>query len=308
MKLKASIFIPTKNAGNGFYQTLNQIEKQKEKDFEVIIVDSGSKDNTIKVAESFQEKLNLKIYKIPPEEFGHGKTRNLSLKYAKGEFIVFLTQDAIPYNNEWLSKLLENFKDPKVAGVFSRQIPNKNARITEKFFYHNYFPNKKISKSKKKELLFLRDIFFSNVSSVIRKNILKKYPFCESVQMCEDQEWAKKVIEKDYKTFYDSESIVIHSHDYNLKQTFQRYFDTAISLNQITLGGFRNFTKIGAVYMAREFKYVLKEKPSYLPYLFLYNTSKILGTTLGMHEKKIPCFLKRRFSMHKYYWKNKSNL
>ena len=225
-KIKISIFIPTKNAGKEFEKTLNQISIQDNKSFEVIIVDSSPTNQTIKITEKFKDKFPLKIYKIPPEEFGHGKTRNLALKYSSksSEFIVFLTQDAIPANNRWLSNLLSNFKDAKIAGVFSRQIPKKNARITEVFFYKENFPNKKIIRPSKNYNIFPYNIFFSNVSSAIRKDLLEKYPFDETLIMSEDQKWAKTIIQKGYKTIYEPKSIVIHSHNYTLKQTFQRYF------------------------------------------------------------------------------------
>src|SRR3989344_1625703 len=302
MKLKASIFIPTKNAGKGFYRTLNQISKQKEKDFEVIIVDSGSKDNTLNITEDFQRNLDLKIYKIFPEEFGHGKTRNLSLKYAKGEFIVFLTQDTIPYNDEWLSSLLENFKDEKVAGVFSKQIPNKNARENEKFFYNFYFPNKKIIVNSDR-LSLLNTMFFSNQSQSFGKSILIKYPFNESLIMCEDQEWAKKIVEKGYQKVYEPRSNVIHSHNYSLMKTFQRYFDSSYSFNQIL--GKKDFIKYrdkAGPYLIEELKYIYKNNPLLLPRIVIIDFIKMLATDLGKNHQIIPLSLKKRFSMHKYYW------
>lgn len=308
MKSKISIFIPTKNAGRQFHHVLNQISNQKEKDFEIIIVDSDSTDQTLEITKKFSEKFKLKfpikVYKIKPEEFGHGKTRNFALKYANksSKFIVFLTQDAIPANNQWLSSLIENFKDKKVAGVFSRQIPKKNARETEKFFYNYYFPDKKIIKLNKKYSLFPENIFFSNVSSAIKKDLLKKYPFDESLIMSEDQKWAKDVIEKGYKTIYEPKSAVIHSHNYSLKQIFQRYFDSTMSLNEIEKGNFKNFIKIQIKYFLNQYKYVLNKNTFLVPYFILYDISKNLGAIFGLNEKRLPLFLKKTFSMHKYYW------
>src|SRR5437868_2013527 len=98
MNMKASVFIPTKNAGKKFNQVLARVFAQKEVDFEVIIVDSGSKDKTLSIAKGTQAR----IYEIPSQEFSHGKTRNLALRYAEGDFIVYLSQDAMPADSFWL--------------------------------------------------------------------------------------------------------------------------------------------------------------------------------------------------------------
>jgi len=301
MKLtKATIFIPTKNAGKQFYQTLNQISKQREKNFEVIIVDSGSTDKTLQIAENFKQKIPMRIYKIHPKEFGHGKTRNLSLKYARGKFIIFLTQDAIPLNNVWLSYLLSNFKDKKVAGVFSRQIANKKSMITERFFYECYYPNKKIISPNPKNFFF-ENIFFSNVSSSIRKSVLKKFSFNESIIMCEDQDWAKRIINKGYKKIYEPKSIVIHLHNRNLNQTFQRFFDSTVSMKEITGDNFKEYLDYASANLLKEISYVLYNKPLLMPYLIVYDLAKITGTQFGIHNKRLPAFVKKQFSSHRDY-------
>jgi len=305
MKPKTSIFIPTKNAGEDFHKILQQISIQKEKNFELIIVDSGSTDNTLKIAEQFKEKFPIKIYEIKPEEFGHGKTRNLSIEYAKGEFIVFLTQDAIPYNDFWLSSLLENFKDSKVAGVFSKQVPRKNAREIEKFQLNYYFPNKKITISNNEKNL-LNKMFFSNASSCVRKNVLIKYPFNEELIMTEDQEWAKRIIQRGYKKVYEPESIVIHSHNYNSKQTFQRYFDSAVSLNQILKIDFKKYVSSAKKYPIKELRYTFKKNVLLVPRVIFENIIKVTATKLGKNHQKLPLSLKKTFSMHKYYWINRN--
>lgn len=294
-----TIFIPTKNAGNNFNKVLQQISKQKE-NYELIIVDSGSTDETLKIIDNWENKIPLKLYQINPKEFGHGKTRNLSIKYAKGELIAFLSQDAIPKNELWLTNLVKNFNKKNIGGVFSKQIPRLNANLTEKFFCQQNYPNHQIIRPLNNKNT-LDNIFFSNVSSCMRKELLQKFPFNEKLIMSEDQEWAKTIIENNYQTIYEPSSIVIHSHNYNLNETFQRYFDSALSLNQI-FGKFNNFTSKGSRYMRKEFYFILKNKPLFIPYLILHNITKILATTLGINEKRLSKSLKKKFSMHKYYW------
>jgi len=196
----ASIVILTKNAGSDFQDTLGAIYAQKYSGkFGVIIVDSGSTDNTLEIAQTHPTK----VHQIKPEGFGHGKTRNLAASLATGDYLVFLTQDAVPATDKWLSNLIRNLKDSKVAGVYGRQIPRRGTRPMESFFLNTKYPLAKVVKSAGRGKLDMRTIFFSNANSAIRKEIWEKYPFDDSLIMSEDQEWARKVLLAGYEIIYD---------------------------------------------------------------------------------------------------------
>ncbi|GAI52085.1 unnamed protein product [marine sediment metagenome] len=100
------------------YSILTFIYDEK---FEVIIIDSGSTDKTIEIAKEYP----VRLIQIKPEEFGHGKTRNYGADISEGEYLVFLTQDAIPFDNNWLRYLISNLEDENVAGVYNKQIPRR---------------------------------------------------------------------------------------------------------------------------------------------------------------------------------------
>jgi len=298
MKPQVSIFIPTKNAGPEFSVVLEKIFNQKEKKLEVIIVDSGSTDQTLEIAARFPAT-NIKI---KPEEFGHGKTRNLALKYSNADYIVFLTQDAFPQNELWLTNLMINFTDEQTAGVFSRQIPRKGAREIQRFFYAYYFPENKIIRPQK-EFNSIQNRFFSNVSSCIKKDFLMRHPFNDTILTTEDQEWAKRVTSLGYKTVYEPKSIVVHSHNHNLRQIFKGYFDSASALCAITKQEYGEFKKGSMRYFYNEFMHVLHKKPTEIPYWMIINVIKIPSIFLGLNQKKLPLYLKKKISINKYYWK-----
>ena len=118
--MDASIIILTKNAGESFGALLRCVFSQKfDGSFEVLVIDSGSVDDTLVVAQTFPTK----ITRIKPEEFHHGKTRNLGAELASGRILVYITQDALPLSNDWLKKLTDSFSEPNVAMVVGRQIP-----------------------------------------------------------------------------------------------------------------------------------------------------------------------------------------
>ena len=119
--------IPAKNAGEEFALTLEVIPSQADIEPEIIVVDSGSTDSTVALARRF----GARVFEVPPESFDHGRTRNLGLSKASGEFCVLLSQDAVPVGETWLSKLLEPFSDSHVAG--SRRSQSWRRTRTEPF-------------------------------------------------------------------------------------------------------------------------------------------------------------------------------
>jgi glycosyltransferase involved in cell wall biosynthesis len=87
--------------------------------FEVIVIDSASTDGTWELVKS----LAVKPICIQPNEFNHGQTRNLGAHQAKGRFLVFLVQDAVPVNDTWLERLVTAAEYPGVAGSYGRELP-----------------------------------------------------------------------------------------------------------------------------------------------------------------------------------------
>lgn len=115
-KVKLSIIIPNYNSSKSIGNTLHSLIDQRVPIYELNVIDDASMDNTLE----YEKKCPIKIFKILRSEFGHSKTRNLGAKLARGEYLVYITQDAIPANNNWLANLLVNLKKEDVAGAFGR--------------------------------------------------------------------------------------------------------------------------------------------------------------------------------------------
>jgi len=184
--------------------------------FEVIVIDSGSQDDSVAIV---KENKNIRLVEIGPDEFGHGKTRNLGAKLAKGDFLVFLNADAIPQDRSWLSSLIEEFaKDDKIAGVYSRHLPRSGCHLYMARDLQISMPAHKIEKSQVERLDYF---LFSTVSAAIRKDIWSAIPFLDEILIAEDQNWAVRVLQGGYKLVYTPASLVQHSHNYSLKELFR---------------------------------------------------------------------------------------
>jgi len=249
--VKASIIILTKNAGENFKKLLDKIYVQKSGyDFEVIIIDSGSTDDTLVVASEFPAR----IIQIQPHEFHHSKTRNLGAREAQGEYLIYITQDACPLSDMWLETLINNFKDPNVAGVYGRQIAWERARPSDKFFYSYFYPDKRIILSKEDaadnlEDFYLNNVFISDVNSALSKKAWEIINFSDDIAMAEDKYWAIETLKAGYKIVYDQKAAVYHSHDYTLKTAFQRRLNDGMALKQIAGLHNANKNKINKIYL-----------------------------------------------------------
>ena len=212
-----SIIIPTKNSGKTIDKCLDSIYQQDTLDnFEVIIIDSGSKDNTLDIIRSYDQ---VKLFQIKPEAFGHGKTRNMGAEKAKGKFLVFLNADAIPENNQWLNQLIQPFtENHQIAGVFSRHLPQKECHLFMVRDLLKAMPDESLIRSKP-GLTNLS--YFSTVSGALKKEIWLKIPFENDIVIAEDQKWARAANSMGYQIAYQPLSRVIHSHNYGLRELFE---------------------------------------------------------------------------------------
>jgi len=301
-EVEASIIIPAKNGATHLAKNLELIYAQSyPHPFEVIVIDSGSVDGTLDIVKRYSAKL----VEIRPEDFGHGKTRNLGAKLAEGKYLVFITQDAIPATDRWLSNLVRNLESPEVAGVYGRQIPRELTNPAEQAFINMLYPAHKIVKSIKQGKIDMNTIFFSNVNSAIKKDVLQRYPLLENLIMSEDQEWAKRVLLNGYEIIYDPEAAVYHSHNFGLRTVFQRYFDSGVSLGLIATDEYSSgrFIRNGFNQVREELKFLVRNGyVKWIPYASLYDLSKFMAVSLGKKERYLPVAIKKRLSKHSYYW------
>ncbi len=215
-KRDVTIVIPTRNEEANIGKCLEAIFDQDTGcRFEVIVIDSGSTDKTLEIVRRCP---GVRLIQIRPEEFGHGKTRNLGADLSDGEFIVFLNADALPVNQNWLTPLLDCLKrDGQVAACFSRHIPRKDCDLYMVRDIQDSMPEQPMVRARVGSLDFM---IFSTVSAAVRKEVWQEYPFNRDILIAEDQDWARQIIERGYKIAYVPDSLVYHSHNYSLGELF----------------------------------------------------------------------------------------
>lgn len=294
MTFNLSIILLIQNGGSRLELLMESLKRQKfSGSFEIIAIDSGSEDGSLEIL----EKYNTRIFRIKPEEFHHSKTRNLGAQKANGEVLVYLTQDALPINNDLLEKLVKPLKEPEVAVSYGRQIANHDAKDVNKFFYSYFYPDEKKVLSKElannPKKFYINYIYVSDVCSAIKKEVWNDLRFTDDVPMSEDKDFALKVLKAGYQIVYEPGATVYHSHDYSLRSLFRRRFQDGSAFSNIALEGESGFFGRGFRFVTEEMKFLIREKNFLgIPYAIIYNFTDFLGFFLGKHEKHIPGFIK----------------
>ncbi|HSX57861.1 MAG TPA: glycosyltransferase [Candidatus Saccharimonadales bacterium] len=236
-----SVVINTKNSPSFFEEILEKYTHQNGfKKVEVIIVDSGSTDNTLEIAEEH----GCKIIQIPSEEFRHGKSRNVGIKEASGDYIIIAVSDAIPYSLDLASTLVSKLENNLAAAVSVRQIPRIDADIFaiwsvyehSKFMSNNSLNDIWVSGvrnfdqldfSQKRKLTLIEDVFVLH-----RAEDIKKEKYNEEVTYAEDLHLSINYIKKGLKIGFLPTEAVIHSHTRSPEYFFKRYFVDTLVINE----------------------------------------------------------------------------
>ena len=299
-----SIIIPTYNASEYLLSLLESIKSQTIKDYELIIIDSSSTDNTIEIANSY----NAHVITIEKEKFDHGQTRTLAAKEAHSDIIIFLSQDSLLFNENSIENIIEPLKaDEKIAAVFGRQLPCKDASIfAEHLRLFNYTENSYTSELSDKDEHGLRTIFFSNSFSAFRKSGLEEIGFfMEGLIFGEDTFAAAQFLLNNKKIAYAASAKVYHSHNYTIAQDFRRYFDMGVfhqRENQL-LKEFGKPEGRGMEYIKSEYAFIKKKKRlDLIPEFVLRIFAKFLGYKIGRNYNLWPKSMNRKMSMNCSWW------
>lgn len=300
-----SVILLTLNGGPRLLDTLQAVFSQQfpagaDQPFEVLVIDSGSTDSTLATLQRYP----VRLHTIASSDFGHGRTRNLGAQLAQGEWLVYLTQDAVPTDPGWLANLTRHLHQPAVAAAFGRQLPPPEVGPIETYFLEQTYPNRPFQHQPTNDTHTpIRRIFFSNVNSAIKKTVWAVHPFPEDVVMSEDQAFARTVLQAGYSIVYDPEATVYHGHRYTLGRLFRRNFDSGYSLRGISQDSWRAVVGMGLSYVSGEMDYLIQVgRWHYIPYALLYEAIKSAGFALGRSGRRLPPAWRARFSLRASYW------
>lgn len=251
-----SLIIPTCNAEKYLDSLLTSINSQTLIPDEIIIVDSESDDRTVDICEKYS---NVRVIMIKRKDFDHGATRDMALKQSKGEIVIFMTQDALPADKDFIKNLVAPLlADKKMAVVSGRQLPRNDATKMERLVREFNYPDKSNVREKKDLPKYgIKTYYCTDVCAAYNRQIyLELGGFEYPLRTNEDMFYAAVAVKNGYKVAYEASAKVIHSHNMTLKQQYERNYIQGIEIE-------RHKELLGDVSMNSEgtklVKYVSKE-------------------------------------------------
>lgn len=218
---KVDIICPLYNAQNyieGLHNSLLNQKKVTINKFRYVLTESS--DST----EAFLKEHDINYRKIDKTAFSHSLTRENEALESDADVLVFITQDIVIENELWLYNLVKDIDDTDIVATYSRQLTKFNN--LEKYTRESNYPENDIIKSKDDiEQMGLKTFFFSDATSAISSKVFKELNGYDhkKLPISEDMYIAYKIIMNGYKIKYCSESEVYHSHDFTLKEIYDRY-------------------------------------------------------------------------------------
>lgn len=221
---RVSAVIRAYNEGQHIGRLLKGLDQQTVKIDEVILVDSGSTDDTVAIAEA----AGCKIVHIAKNEFSFGRALNRGCAAATGDVLLFASAHVYPVYDTYVQHILSAFDRDGVAIAYGRQVGDERTKFSESRVMLKWFPAENIWDQ--------GHPFSNNANAAVLKSAWQESPYDESLTGLEDLDFAQKAIERGYKIAYVADAPVVHVHEESWSVTRNRYRREAIAYARIVEG------------------------------------------------------------------------
>lgn len=221
---ETSILIRAFNEQKHIGKLLRTLREQNYKDYEILLVDSGSIDNTLSIARDYCDQ----IHHIQSRDFTFGYSLNVGCRHSRGRYIAIVSAHAIPIHGDWLGSLVSHFRDERTAMVYGRHVGAEETKFSEKRDFSRFFGDTPLRRQSP-------PYYANNANSAIRKSLWEEHPFDEYLTGLEDIAWARHFIEKGYAVDYEPGAPVHHIHEESWHQVYNRYRREALAARRIGL-------------------------------------------------------------------------
>jgi rhamnosyltransferase len=287
-----SIVIPTLNAGRAFGTVLHRLMGQGRAPLEIVCLDRGSTDGTRHIVSQFPLARLVEI-DLPAGP----RSWNRAMEESRGDVVVFLAQDALPADGDWLSHLVAPFDDLSVGGVYGRHEvplggdPVAGFRLAQRFCRETHSRRIRVGdKVAYKSLPFFID------NAAVRRSVWRGIHFNEHLPIGADRVWARQVVLASYTIAYAPDSAVIRDVVAGLKAAYRTavltgYTDQHFGDEGGTLWpDSRRFVKRATWYLLKGFAW------GELPYLMLEDAVQRFGYKLGRRFDRLSPKFRRQFA------------
>ncbi len=297
-----SVVIPVKDGERYLEELLDALVREGAT--ETLVIDSGSRDRSIEIVRS----TGVELLQIEPQEFGHGKTRNLGAQHTSGELICFLTQDATPCPG-WLAAYQEAFAlEGRIGAAYGPHLPRPDTSPMIARELCEFFAGFQGGEDSGRPVVQSAGdpTFLSNVNACYRRDCWEEIRFRE-VAYSEDQAFGGDLLEAGWSKVYHPGAAVLHAHDYGTLEFMRRYFDEYRGLRE-TKGHVEPFHPVAAARhvgheVAADRRWMAERgvgagtRARWTPRAIAHHGGRRVFSALGSRSERVPAPLRRRLSL-----------
>lgn len=302
--MKIDVIIPVHKPGKEFTELLRRLESQTQAVHKIVIMNTWAGDFPEEEVRAYK---NTEVHHLRQEEFDHGGTRNAGAACSDADYLLFMTQDALPADAYLVERLAKTFENPLVKAAYARQLPRKDCRELERYSRSFNYPDKsRIQTREDLDTLGIKAFFCSDVCAMYeRETFLELGGFADRTIFNEDMIYAGGLLKKGYGIAYAAEARVIHSHNYSGIKQFQRNFDLAVSQadHPEVFSGIASKQEGIRLVKQTALHCIKIRKPWLIFSLVFFSGCKYIGYKLGRNYKKLPMWAVRHCTMSKWYWR-----
>jgi rhamnosyltransferase len=205
----------------GICEQERQLDGSNTLDVETIVVDSGSTDRTVEIAEAHKAR----VCRISQQQFSFGRSLNFGCEQASGDVLVFVSGHCVPADRKWLRALVHPIVSGQVDLAYGRQLGGETTLLSEGEVFAKLYPERSTVP---------QDGFFcNNANAAVSAPIWRNYKFDEELLGLEDMHLGKRLVESGGRLGYVAEAAVFHYHHESWPQVRRRYEREAIALQRI---------------------------------------------------------------------------
>ena len=309
MKKEAIIdaVIPAYRPGAEFRELLKRLMAQSRPLRRIIIMNTRTEVDMRTMAEDIP---GAEIHELDKSEFDHGGTRDAGARLSDADYLLFLTQDALPADEYLVERLAAAFTEPQIKAAYARQLARPDCRELERYTrIFNYPEESRVKTAADLDTLGIKTFFCSNVCAMYeRETYVNRGGFIKKTIFNEDMIFAGHAVEAGYQIAYAADAQVIHSHNYTAMQQLHRNFDLGVSqADHPEVFGRLHSEGEGIRLVKKTAKWLVENgHVLLLPQLVMASGSKYAGYWLGKHYKKLPEGLIRSLTMNPAYWEGEA--
>jgi rhamnosyltransferase len=191
---EATVIVRARDAAGTIERTLEGLRAQTVP-VEIVVVDSGSSDTTIEIAQRYCDRL----IQIPASEFSFGRALNIGARAARSPVHFAVSAHCVPGDPVWVERSLSHYERPEVAGTSGYGPPGPHGQtgvVLQGFAElraHPYWG-------------------YSNTAGSWRAEVWERFQFDEAIETAEDREWSWRVLETGYVIAMDPALEVASDH------------------------------------------------------------------------------------------------